>query len=189
MIICHWAILHYNMSFKTIAGRSGGVFWWFPALSIHQEKFCRIHQNYLVALKSNLKTSISQIWVICHMLPFVKVRQYHANCYLTAWFWGDWGDGRTSCHSSPVQLEPIAGNWVVAKQTSPTRCYRSFGQHWVSGPPHAVWRIGEYSNRPSMIYENKTQPKILKLLPNIVEAQIKKLQIYMYIDVQMDMNN
>ena len=26
MIICHWAILHYNMSFKTIAGRSDGVF-------------------------------------------------------------------------------------------------------------------------------------------------------------------
>ena len=33
MIICHWAILHYNMSFKTIA-RSDGVFWWFPALSV-----------------------------------------------------------------------------------------------------------------------------------------------------------
>ena len=26
MIICHWAILHYNMSFQTIAGRSDGVF-------------------------------------------------------------------------------------------------------------------------------------------------------------------
>ena len=26
MIICHWTILHYNMSFKTIAGRSDGVF-------------------------------------------------------------------------------------------------------------------------------------------------------------------
>ena len=37
MIICHWAILHYNMSFKTIAGRSDGVFWWFPALSEDQK--------------------------------------------------------------------------------------------------------------------------------------------------------
>ena len=27
-------------------------------------------------LKSNLKTSISQIWVICHLLPFVRVGQY-----------------------------------------------------------------------------------------------------------------
>ena len=27
MIICRWAILHYNMSFKTIVGRSAGVFW------------------------------------------------------------------------------------------------------------------------------------------------------------------
>ena len=51
MIICHWAKLHYNMSFQTIARKSDGVFWWFPALSEDQENFCRIHQNYLVALK------------------------------------------------------------------------------------------------------------------------------------------
>ena len=38
------------MSFKTIAGRSDGVFWGFPALSEDQEKICWIHQNYLVAL-------------------------------------------------------------------------------------------------------------------------------------------
>ena len=54
MIICHWAILHYNMSFKTIAGRSDGVFFWYPALSEDQEFFFffLIHQNYLVALIS-----------------------------------------------------------------------------------------------------------------------------------------
>ena len=40
MIICHWAILHYNMSFQTFAGRSDGVFWWFLALSEDQEKNC-----------------------------------------------------------------------------------------------------------------------------------------------------
>ena len=52
MIICHWAILHYNMSFKTIAGRSDGVFWWFPALSRGQEFFLLlIYQNYRVALR------------------------------------------------------------------------------------------------------------------------------------------
>ena len=50
MIICHCAILYYNMSFKTIAWMSGGVFWWFPALSEDQENNCGIHQNYLVAL-------------------------------------------------------------------------------------------------------------------------------------------
>ena len=38
MIICHWTILHYNMPFQTIAGRSDGVFWWFPALSEDQER-------------------------------------------------------------------------------------------------------------------------------------------------------
>ena len=31
------ALQIYNMSFQTIAGRSDGVFWWFPALSIDQE--------------------------------------------------------------------------------------------------------------------------------------------------------
>ena len=50
MLICHWAIWHYNMSFQTIAGRSDGVFWWFPALSEDQEKYCPIYQNYIVAL-------------------------------------------------------------------------------------------------------------------------------------------
>ena len=50
MTICHWAILHCNMSFQTIAGRSDGVFWWFSALSEDQEKISWIHQNYLVAL-------------------------------------------------------------------------------------------------------------------------------------------
>ena len=54
MIICHWAILHYNMPFKTIAGRSDGVFWWFPGLSEDQEQNCWIHQNYLVALLMRL---------------------------------------------------------------------------------------------------------------------------------------
>ena len=39
-----------NIAFKTIAGRSDGVFWWFPALSEDQQKKSWIHQNYLVAL-------------------------------------------------------------------------------------------------------------------------------------------
>ena len=36
--------LHCNMSFKTTAGRSDGVFCWFPALSEDQEKIGRILQ-------------------------------------------------------------------------------------------------------------------------------------------------
>ena len=39
MIIWHWAILIYNMSFKSIVRKSGGVFWWFPALSEDQDFF------------------------------------------------------------------------------------------------------------------------------------------------------
>ena len=42
----HWAMLHYNMPFKTIAGRSDGVFWLFPALSEdHIFFFFFIHKN------------------------------------------------------------------------------------------------------------------------------------------------
>ena len=69
MIICHLAILHYNMSFQTIAGRSDYV-WWFPALSEDQEKICRIHPNYLVALifvlfnvKGEVSTDNNVDWV------------------------------------------------------------------------------------------------------------------------------
>ena len=40
----HWdilllGILHYNMSFKTIAGRFNGAFWWYGPLSEDQENF------------------------------------------------------------------------------------------------------------------------------------------------------
>ena len=58
IIICHWAILHYSMSFKTIAGRSDGVFWWFPALYEDEGKICLIHQNYLVALNHHFQWQV-----------------------------------------------------------------------------------------------------------------------------------
>ena len=53
------------MSFKTIAGRSDGVFWWFPALSEDQEKNCWLHQNYLVALMQPWNYIKSSILLIC----------------------------------------------------------------------------------------------------------------------------
>ena len=50
-----------TMSFKIIARRYDGVFWWFPALSRSRsrKKNSWIHQNYLVALKSNLPLMVS----------------------------------------------------------------------------------------------------------------------------------
>ena len=71
IIIYHWAILHYNMPFQTIAGRSNGIFWWFPALSEDKEKNCRIHQNYLVALTKIWKKSTKN--VKCHFLYKLNV--------------------------------------------------------------------------------------------------------------------
>ena len=57
------------MSFKTIAGRSDGVFWWFPELSKDQEQFCQIHQNYLVALILHIYVWVCLIvwlgWILC----------------------------------------------------------------------------------------------------------------------------
>ena len=40
-IFCYYVlkILHYNMSFKTIAGGFNGAFWWYGPLSEDREKF------------------------------------------------------------------------------------------------------------------------------------------------------
>ena len=40
------------------------------------ECFCSKLGREVEHAKSNLKTSLSQIWVICHLLPFVRVGQY-----------------------------------------------------------------------------------------------------------------
>ena len=39
------------MSFKTIAGGFNRAFWWYGPLSEDREKFLKIYQNYIVALK------------------------------------------------------------------------------------------------------------------------------------------
>ena len=49
-VFCYWLLLHYTMSFKTIAGGFNGAFWWYGPLSEDQENFKQIYQNYLVAL-------------------------------------------------------------------------------------------------------------------------------------------
>ena len=38
-IFCYWVLLHYNMSFKTIAGGFNGAFWWYGPLSEDRDKF------------------------------------------------------------------------------------------------------------------------------------------------------
>ena len=38
-IFCYWVLLHYNMSFKTIAGGFNGAFLWYGPLSEDQENF------------------------------------------------------------------------------------------------------------------------------------------------------
>ena len=50
-IFCYWVLLHYNLSFKTIAGGFNGAFWWYGPLSEDQEFLKQIYQNYLVALR------------------------------------------------------------------------------------------------------------------------------------------
>ena len=37
-IFCYWVLLHYNMSFKTIAGGFNGAFLWYGPLSQDREK-------------------------------------------------------------------------------------------------------------------------------------------------------
>ena len=77
---CHWTILHYNMSSKTIAGRSDGVFWWLPALSEDQEKNCQIHQNYFCGFKWKSKkfhVQNMESWLeLVHYPPLVIARLF-----------------------------------------------------------------------------------------------------------------
>ena len=50
VIFCYnWVLLHYTMSFKTIAVGINDAFWYGPH-SEDQEFFKQIYQNYLVAL-------------------------------------------------------------------------------------------------------------------------------------------
>ena len=47
-------------------------------LNIFQQDECFCSKIGLdVYAKSNAKTSLSQIWVICHLLPFVRVGQFY----------------------------------------------------------------------------------------------------------------
>ena len=81
------------MSFKTIVGRSDGVFWWFPVLSDDQEKNCCIHQNYLVALtigirglETDLGTKRINTW--SNLTPqqsfaLSRFEEIHLLCHLT----------------------------------------------------------------------------------------------------------
>ena len=61
------------MTFQTIAGRSDGVFWWFPTLSEDQENFCWIHQNYLVALYLSHIYSTAAVELQNRVIPAVAV--------------------------------------------------------------------------------------------------------------------
>ena len=59
--LCHRDILllHYNMSFKTIADGFNGAFWWYGPFSEDQDIFLKqIYQNYLVALMYDIQIVI-----------------------------------------------------------------------------------------------------------------------------------
>ena len=46
------------------------------------ECFCSKLGMEVECAKSNLKTSLSQFWVICQLLPFVRVGQYMSNIFV-----------------------------------------------------------------------------------------------------------
>ena len=59
-IFCYWVLLHYNMSFKTIAGGFNGAFWWYGPLSEDREIFNKSTKPILW-----LKFSSFDRFVIC----------------------------------------------------------------------------------------------------------------------------
>ena len=58
-IFCYWVLVHYNMSFKTIAGGFNGAFRWYGPLPVERENFKQIYQNYLMALKEKCGPGLS----------------------------------------------------------------------------------------------------------------------------------
>ena len=88
MIICHEAILHYNMSFKTIAGRSDGVFWWFPALSEDQEKTLLNSPKLSCGFNNKIVvTIVHYLWTLYSVCA--GTNSLHSSCVcLTQTVWG-----------------------------------------------------------------------------------------------------
>ena len=73
-IFCYWVLLHYNMSFKTIAGGFNGAFWLHGPLSEDQEKFQQIYQNYLVALNTKISVRFIIHVLTYYLLLYERVR-------------------------------------------------------------------------------------------------------------------
>ena len=56
-------VLHYNMLFKTIAGRSDGVFWWFPTLSEDQDFFLSNSPKLSCGFKCSFQIDRILVWI------------------------------------------------------------------------------------------------------------------------------
>ena len=127
MIICHGLQIYcITLSFKTIAGRSDGVFWWFPALFEDQEKTCWIHQNYLVALTEWYDADVVDAFRYSWEVPHVcKVNHsvmiiYHYRCIWPGLFQTVRRDvhhrgSETTTVTKPATTQSVSGMVVIVK--------------------------------------------------------------------------
>ena len=65
-IFCYWVLLHYNMSFRTIAGGFNGAFWWYGPLSADQEK-----KKNLPKLSCGFKAN-GKFWYMAKMKIYIS---------------------------------------------------------------------------------------------------------------------
>ena len=74
-IFCYWVLLHYNMSFKTIAGGFNGAFWWYGPLSDALEHFLTNLPKLSCGFKKRKKILVQKfgLHIVSH--------------YLTGWKW------------------------------------------------------------------------------------------------------
>ena len=80
-VIGHTVLLHYNMSFKTIAGGFNGAFWWYGPFSEDWFFFLQIYQNYLVALLHYICPFMSkQTRQACTLIPWIFFTDAYSRC-------------------------------------------------------------------------------------------------------------
>ena len=91
-IFCYWVLLHYNMSFKTIAGGFNGAFWWYGPLSEDRvlnlgPKIEQIYQNYLVALIVFSNRAGAAVHEISKMHMQLYIDRVHYKCFRSLFVW------------------------------------------------------------------------------------------------------
>ena len=77
-IFCYWVLLHYNISFKTIAGGFNGAFWWYGPLSEDWEFLKTNLPKLSCGFKDNILCNVVEVIILkthTHIPPPKKKKE------------------------------------------------------------------------------------------------------------------